>query len=110
MRLSFTIMTGSISCTMRVAVADASTMMNVGSLPPTYLISASKILTENGCFDILLDRHRLFNCDETAVRLNPDSGRVLTKKEEAAYKVSPKDGRPGTEDGRPSTRQAHCCT
>ena len=50
-----------------------------------------EILEEEGFLEVLQDPSRLFNCDETAVWLNPSGRRVLTKKGEVAYAVNTND-------------------
>jgi len=47
------------------------------------------LLKEDNWFHILEEGNRVFNCDETAVWLNPDRGCVLTKKGEVAFSISP---------------------
>ena len=44
----------------------------------------ASLLEEEGVKDVLNDPSRIFNCDETAVWLNPNGKRVLTKKAETA--------------------------
>jgi len=56
-----------------------------------WFANEESLFEEEGLTAVLNDGTRIFNCDETAVWLNPSGRCVLTKKGEIAYSVSTTD-------------------